>query len=304
MANILRVAGQTQNAHEAAAAAARVCQSSKNKKGQASAYCMAATIYDTSKAYGRAMFMLEKAIRLYRQVKDKKEEAQTLESLANVSLKMFSDLDDVEEPLQLCQKALELYKELGMENSKEVGYLMQTMAFCILALNRAHEAVAMGEESLNIFQHMADRRGEAAAYNVLAQIHWNRNEQDKARTYVSQGLKSAQAAGDASEEAWSKELHENYKGLGGQGPEVKTTESKKLEKMAQKLEYSDIYMYSWGKDYALFFDFTLRGTDQQVANMNKRASSSSRRRADQDEVGGGIDNEMDLGIDWQSMGTI
>merc|ERR1712139_388900 len=126
---------------------------------------------------------------------------------------MFSELDDFEEPLQHCEKALDLYKELGMGSSAEAGYLMQTMAFTILALGKTDEALAMAQESLNIFQLMADRRGEAAAYNVLAQIHWSRQEQDKARSLVAQAIKSAEEAGDTGEADWGKELQVQYRGL-------------------------------------------------------------------------------------------
>merc|ERR1711865_500294 len=165
-------------------------------------------------AFGQSMYNLEKAVRIYRQLKDKQEEAQTLESLANVSLKTFAELDDFDEPLQHCQKAMELYRELGMANSAEAGYLHQTMAFAILALDKSDDALTTGQESLNIFQLLADRRGEAAAYNVLAQIHWSRKESDKARSSVSQALKSAIDSGDTGEAAWAKELQEQFLGGG------------------------------------------------------------------------------------------
>lgn len=74
--------------------------------------------------------------------------------------------------------------------------------------------------------------------------------------------------------------------------------------MVQNLQYSDIFMYNWGRDYALFWDFTTRGTDQQLKNMrkDKKGSSSSMRRDDDDE-NPNTGEDMDLGIDWQSLGN-
>merc|ERR1719263_838975 len=110
---------------------------------------------------------------------------------------MFEDLDDFDEPMQLCRQAMDLYNDLGLAQSKEAAYLKQSLAFSLLAVEKSEEALQAAKDSLNVFQLLADRRGEAAAYNVLAQIYWSRSEKDKAISATTEAKRAAELVGDA-----------------------------------------------------------------------------------------------------------
>merc|ERR1711976_1131132 len=97
-----------------------------------------------------------------------------------------------------------------MAQSKEAAYLKQSLAFSLLAVEKPEEALQAGKDSLSIFQLLADRRGEAAANNVLAQIYWSRKEKDKAVSCVTEAKRLAEEVADGDEAQWSAELTKQY----------------------------------------------------------------------------------------------
>lgn len=195
---------------------------------------------------------------------------------------------------------------------------MQTMAFAVLALDNDSDPSQFAQESLNTFQLLQDRRGEATALNVLGQISWSSNQQDRARTYVEQAVTAAKDAGDDEEQKWAESLLGEYAGMegqtgGGKSEKNKTKKEKRTGKAIQNMQYSNIYCYNYGKDYTLFYEFTMRGTDQQVANLQKNkkkgssGSSSSQNHGqgqEQQEQASEEQNVIDFGIDFASLGNI
>merc|ERR1712187_877629 len=112
------------------------------------------------------------------------------------------------------------------------------------------EALQAAKDSLNIFQVLVDRRGEAAANNVLAQIYWSRKEKDKALSCLEEGKRLAEDVADADEAKWSKELADHYTGGDKPQKELRMTDSSGKVKVSQML-----YMYFYGKDYCLIDEF-------------------------------------------------
>jgi tetratricopeptide (TPR) repeat protein len=298
LANMLRVATSFQNAHKAATAAFDLSRNSGDKRGQAAALCMTATICDSQNDYSRACYQLEKACRIYRKLNDKKEEAQTLESIANSQMKMFEDLDDVGEPVSICERALALYDEIGLSQSTEAAYLMQTLAFALLAFDKPDASLQRAKESLDIFQLLADRRGEAAAYNVLAQIYFSRDEKDKAKNSIVEATRAAELIGDVGEAEWSKELNKKFSGDDDAENEAKAFQM--TDSSGKLIKTVDCYLYRWGVDYVLFEQFVTRGT-QEKQGGGKSSSSSAKRLEERVEV---ESKELDLDLDWAGLATV
>jgi tetratricopeptide (TPR) repeat protein len=304
LANLLRIATSFQNAHKAATAAFDLCRKAGDKKGQAAAICMSATIYDTQNDFSRACYQLEKAGRIYGKIDDKKEKAKTLESIANTQMKMFDDLDDIDEPLRKCEEAAALYEDIGLGQGTEAAYLMQTLAFVLLALNKPDESLQKAKDSLNVFQLLADGRGEAAALNVLAQIHWSRSEKDKAKSSVQEALRAAQSAGDADELAWSQELMKKYGGKAGGDFNIVSSggddEADNVETMrmtdstGKLLKALDCYIYKLNTEHVIFEQFVTRGTSETTSG----GKSSSSAKRDIVEV---ASNELEVDLDWASL---
>lgn len=296
LANVLRVAGMLQDAQSAAKAAYSLCREADDKKGTAASLCMMATICDAAGDYGKAAFKLDRAAKIYRQLNDKKEEAQTLEAVASTQLKTFDMLDDASEPAKLCEKAASLYGQIGMSQSPECGYLMQTLAFALLAQGKSDEALAKATQSLDLFRELSNSAGEAAAYNKLAQIHWSRGEKDDAAKMAGKGVKIASDVGEIEEATWGNQLVEQYSG---------GTKKKGKEEEAEITRFSlmtdigkDMLMYVNGVDYFLFLGGLWRGTSAPAPAK----SSSSSAQAVMESLD--APSQSSLNIDWQKMGTL
>jgi tetratricopeptide (TPR) repeat protein len=300
MANILRGAGKFKDAHKAASASYNLCYEMGDKKGQADALCMTATIYDAQNNFGKAGYTLERAAKIYKRLKDAKEEARTLESVASMQMKVIQMLDDPSEPEKLCRKAMALYKEAGMDQSAESAYVLQTLAFALLAQGKADEAVSEAEASINAFRELGNASGEAAALNKLAQIHWSSKAKDDAIKMATKASKIASDAGDLDEAAWSNELLQSY-GVGSKA---------EAEADAKKFVFTDasgaaiktmgIYMYSaYGKDYCIFSGATWRGVAERTGGG--KSSKSNEYEVIEDDVN---DTGISIDVDWQTLGSV
>merc|ERR1712008_34261 len=138
------------------------------------------------------------------------------------------------------------------------------MSFTALATKRSDEAMDMAQNSLNC--------------TTLA-------------------LKSSEEAGDKGEAAWAVELCRTYDGSSKEGKESK---AKALGGALGNRSF-DVYTFQWGKEYVAFSEFTMRGADlQHAAAAGAKPIQKSKR---QDELGT-TRQEIDFGIDWQSMGSI
>jgi tetratricopeptide (TPR) repeat protein len=301
MANILRVAGKFQDAHKAASASYALCYELGDKRGQADALCIMATIYDSQHDYGKAGFKLERAARIYNRLKDAKEEARTLESVASMYMKTLQLLDDPAEPEKLCRKAMALYRNAGMEQSAEFAYVLQTLAFALLLQGKSDDAVSEAEASINAFRELGNASGEASALNKLAQIHWSRKEKDDAAKMAGKAAKIATDAGDSDEAAWANELLQTYTG----GTKSTNTADKKFvftDASGATLKTMGIYMYSaYGKDYCLFMGAVWRGTAERSGGGQSKSSSAEHPEPIEDDSN---ETGISLDIDWQSLGSV
>merc|ERR1711862_245566 len=290
MANTLRVCNQYGNAHKAVSSAFDIAAKAGSKYGQAEALCMSATIYDSMRDYGRACYKLEKAAKIYAKLDNKKEEAKTLESIANTQLKMYEDLDDYDEPANLCDQAIQLYTDLDLATSSDVAYVKQSLAFALLAADKQEEAVEAAKSSISMFEAINDLKGQATGNNVLAQVYWNQKNKEKAKVHVRLAKKVAEDAGDEDELAWAKQLIFQY-----DIPEQ--VEFKMTSSSGKAINASNLYVYFYGKDYALFNEFVVRGTTETQTAKKSSSSSAGRHMVTMDEIG----EQWDLSDLWASL---
>jgi len=299
MANMLRMAGRYSDAHQAADAALALCRETGDKSGQAAALCMKATIYDTQHDYVKASFKLERAAKLYKQVKNSKEEAKTLEAVASTQMKVMHMIDDVAEPEKLCRKALAIYKDNDMELSAEAAQCQQTLAFALLLQGNSDGAMREAEASANAFREMGNSGGEAAAYSKIAQIHWNNKEKDEAAKSAGKALKLATDGGNKDEANWANELVKKYGG--GDDPSANAAQTRAFtDASGAVLKTMEISMYKYGQDYCLFMGATWRGAGEREQAVARRQQSSSQGV----EIDIGEDSGDGIGIDWQGLSSM
>lgn len=299
MANILRVAEKFRDAHKAASASYSLCYDVGDKRGQADALCMMATICDSQHDYGKAGYKLERAARIYKLLKYAKEEARTLESVASMQMKVIQMLDDPAEPERLCRKAMALYRNAGMEQGAEYAYVLQTLAFALLLQGKSDDAVSEAEASINAFRELGNASGEAAALNKLAQIYWSRKEKDDAAKMAGKASKIATDAGDMDEAAWANDLLQTYTG----GPKKNEASNKFVftDATGATIKTMGIYMYSsYGKDYCLFHGAIWRGVAERAGLGGK---SSSKREEFLEPIEDANETGISVDIDWQSLGS-
>lgn len=173
-------------------------------------------------------------------------------------------LDEPQEPERLCRKAMELYASVEMEHSAESAYLLQTLAFALLAQGKQQEALEQAQLSVGAFQALGNAGGEAAAYHKMAQIHWSLQQKDDAVKMASKGVRVAADCGDTEEAAWGNQLIQQY--TGGRGPspddEAPSHQIGKRGKFVPKGQVGNlqnIFMYIYGRDYCHFFGGEWRG---------------------------------------------
>lgn len=273
VANIFGKAGMFDEAHKAATTSLNLCRDSKDKAGQAAALCMAATVSDLQQEFGQAAYKLEKAASIYKQLDDKKQEAQSLESVAQMQMKTFWSLDDSSEPALHCEKAMKIYTDLGEELSAAAGYCLQTYAFALIASKRNEEGLEKATDALSVFEESMDQVGEASALATLAQIYWDLKDKTKAKTFAEKSKKVADEAGDVDGVRFAKGLLDTY-------DPKKKQDSKEAaaggmtDSSGAIIRSTWIGLYIWGKEHVLFDGFTVRGVREQPKKGPKSASSS------------------------------
>jgi len=301
IANVLCSAQMFDDALKATKAAVTLCKEKKDKKGHAATLCMEASIYDMQRKYSKAVHKLEKAASIYRMLKDKSEEAKTLETAASMCLKTTGMLDDISEPATLAQKAISLYSELGMSESVETAYCLQTLAFALMLCDKPNEAIDKAKDSMAIFQEKENMSGEAGAYAVLAQLYWEMNDKEEAERMATRASNLAADAGDAGEKAWADSLVFKYSGKEAEKAQKKIRGLNALQSSGgdtANVQTSWIGTYYWGKEYSTIDGFQMRGVSEAPAKGAKGASSSSIMALESKT------DALQLDLDFASLGSL
>merc|ERR1711957_383009 len=179
------------------------------------------------------------------------------------------------------------------------AYLLQTLAFALLAQGKKEAALEQAELSVGNFQALGNANGEAAAYNKMAQIYWSLQQKDDAVKMASKGVRVAVDCGDTEEAAWGKQLVQQYTGGKQSGPEDdgQLQKPRKFAPKHQTEAQQNIFMYVFGRDYCHFFGGEWRGAP--AAPMAKKAPAPMLEEAEVVQ-----ETSLQTSIDWQSMGTL
>jgi len=277
---ILGKAGMFDDANKAVNASLSLCRDNKDKMGMASALCMAASISAMHSEYSQAAYKLEKAAGIYKQLDDKKKEAQTLESVAQMQMKNFYAADDPSEPAALCEKAMKIYAELESDVSPEAGYCLQTFAFALIASGRKEEGIEKAKEALSVFEELMDGAGEASALATLAQVYWELKDKAEASKLAERAVSVAEEAGALGEAAFAKELATEY----GGGKKKDDNAFAMTDSSGSVIRSSWIGLYVHGVEHVIFDGFTVRGVVEQKKSA-KSASGSSKMELDEETAG-------------------
>jgi len=197
---------------EAAEASVQLFKASRNKAGQAQALAMIAECLSRSGEKPEAVFRLEEAAFLYRQLKDKKNEGITLNSLSKIQVAMIESGAKVavSEPLRHAKRCTTLLEESWSDQileSAEANYTVCKLMFD--QKDELEEAVKFGDKSRSVFQKLGNTMGEAAASAILAQIYFEEKDNEQGQAMSQAALELAQDTGDSAMIALANDLITN-----------------------------------------------------------------------------------------------
>ena len=135
-----------------------------------------------------ALPMLQAALKLYRDLKDRAAEGQTLKNVGNA----YQALKQYDKAIAHQQQALEIAREIKDRNLE---------ATALLNIGRAHsdlkdylQGISYGQQALGIAREIKDRNLEAKALNNIGWACHNTKESAKAIDYYEQSLTVSQSS--------------------------------------------------------------------------------------------------------------
>lgn len=222
MARAFEGAGQVQDATQAAEAAVSLYQDGRDKRGQAAALLILGSTLCAQKQFGTAAYRLEEAAFVFRQLKDKKQEASAMASVASTQLQMMANPFDMpiqgfgdevkEQAVKNAARAVELFGELGAQNSSECGNAILSQAKVLNILTRHDEAIAKAGEAQTLFQNIDNKGGQAAALTVIADAYTGKKSFDAAMEALEKSRELAEE--DDGEGLSLKEVSNKIKEIG------------------------------------------------------------------------------------------
>lgn len=163
--------------------ALRIAEESNATEVVPAALASLATVEKHDRRPDRAVPLLQRAVALYRELENRRGEAQALGDLAN----NLDDLGRPEEALDLHRRAIDLFRQLGDRYSemKELG----NIAIALLNLERWSEAEAVLREVIENSREFGADRDRAAALRDLALALAEQDRFDEARVAIAEALK-------------------------------------------------------------------------------------------------------------------
>ena len=156
-----------------------------------------------------ALLYYEEALDIFRKLKDRWRQAETLNNLGGVYLA----LEEKEEALLCFEKALNIGREVW-DRGRE-GAALNNLGGVYDELGEKEKALFYYEKSLHIRRDVGDRVGEDASLNNLGGIYLALGEKEKAISYYEEALYIRRDVGDrVGEAATLQSLGEMYGSLG------------------------------------------------------------------------------------------
>jgi CHAT domain-containing protein len=135
-----------------------------------------------------ALQTLQAALKLYRDLKDRAAEGQTLKSIGNA----YQALKQYDEAIAHQQQALEIAREIKDTNLEARALL--NIGLIYTDLKDYKQGISYGQQALEISREIKDRNLEARALNSIGWAYHNAKESAKAIEYYKQSLTVSQSS--------------------------------------------------------------------------------------------------------------
>jgi len=208
MSRSFEAASQPLDAVRAGEIACNFFAETHNKRGQAESLMVIAAGHAKLWQHGKAVESLNEASFLYRQCRDKRQEAIVLSKSAQTQLDMFNSAveiptggwrqRDFDEAVRTGERAVSLFVELGADhtNSAAYGRALLALAGALGTTSAQEDGLARAEEAQQLFGELGDFSGEAAALLVIAKLLQKRGELDGSISMAERCRDLAEEAGD------------------------------------------------------------------------------------------------------------
>ncbi len=144
---------------------------------------------------GEAVGYLQQALAIYRELGDRRGEAQAGNNLADAYL-LLGRFAEATEPLQL---ALVIHRENGSRYGE--GIALHNLGEAYLELGRVDDAIGCLEQAREIFREIHDTRGEGYTWHNLGRAHLELGRIDEATACLQRALTLRRAHRDRHSEA-------------------------------------------------------------------------------------------------------
>lgn len=249
-----------------ATAALDLYKATRNKEGQAEALRIQADVaMRKAKDLKDIVYKMEEVSFLYRQLKNKKKEADALNELTKIQVR-FLGPSELAEPLRRSRRAAQLYDEDYAGDSLGNAEANLTVAKIYLALNDdVEEGLPFAQRSHEVFKTLEKTTGEAEALTTMARIQYAMGNKDEGARLADKALEAAQDSGDKDLQTTALDIVEN-KGKPG--------------KPAPMIEQSDIIIFVDATRLAFFDEFEGRRARYKAVDGNKGEAKEAKAIAD------------------------
>ena len=149
----------------------------------------------TAESQRQAIKKLEEALKLWRQVDDKKWEATTLNNIGSV----YSSLGEKQQALTFYNQALPILRAVG--NRSGEATTLNNIGAVYSDLGEKQQALTYYNQALPILRAVGDRRMEATTLNNIGSVYNSLGEKQQALTFLNLALPISRAVGNRSGEA-------------------------------------------------------------------------------------------------------
>ena len=168
-----------------------------DKRGEASSYGNLGTVFQSLGEYVKAEEYHKKALKIRKEIGDKRGEATDYGNLGSV----FSSLGEYVKAEEYYKKALKIRKEIGDKKGEATDY--GNLGIVFYSLGEYVKAEEYVQKAFKIRKEIGDKSGEARDYGNLGAVFQCLGEFVKAEEYLQKALKIRKEIGDKNGEAAS-----------------------------------------------------------------------------------------------------
>ncbi|GBD55154.1 tetratricopeptide repeat protein [Microcystis aeruginosa NIES-298] len=164
--------------------------------------------YQTSQ-FREALQSWEKALQIYREIKNRQGEANSLGNLGNA----YQSLGQYQKAIEYLQQTLNIAREIPDRQGE--AYALGNLGIAYDSLGQYARAIEYYQQLLDIAREIQDRPGEAASLSGLGNAYDSLGQYQKAIEYLQRSLAIAREIPDQQREAYSlNALGNAYRSLG------------------------------------------------------------------------------------------